>query len=367
MNFLPLKKIDRLILVEFIPFFFMGVVAFTLLMVAATLFRDMLNYVTNYGLSATQVGMFFVLALPQTVAYTFPMAILFAGLLTFGRLSDTEQITALRSGGIGFARIVLPVVIFAWFVVLATFLLNEKVAPQSTLAAKHYVQRVVMEKGLSIQEYDISYMDHEAGWLFAAREGEGSTFKDVKWWDFSRPTVMLTTADEGIWEEQGWKFINAKVVTILEGNVVRVMTSPELDMEIDRTPSDILSQSNRDPQEMSLQELNAIIHEPEPNGHTDAFLRKLKGTYWLKIAAPFASLVFILIAAPLGLTPQRSSSTMGIGISMLLVFLYYMLTTFAVKIAEQGAIAPVLAAWIPNGLFLLAGAWLNGRFYVRSA
>jgi lipopolysaccharide export system permease protein len=367
MNFTLIRKIDRLILAEFTPFFFMGVVAFTLLMVAVTLFREMLNYMTTYGLSAGQVGMFFMLALPQTVAYTFPMAVLFAGLLAFGRLSDSSQITALRAGGIGFFRIVLPAAIFAWFVVLLTFVLNEKVAPQSTLAARNYVQRAVMANGISLELGDVAYMDHEAGWLFAAATGQGSTFTQVKWWDFSRPEmVVLTTADEGYWQEDGWRFVNAKVYTIQEGNTVRIMTTPELDMQISRTPKEILSTSARSPDEMSLQELQAFLHSPAAKDSTDQYIRRIEGTYWIKIAAPFASLLFILIAAPLGLSPQRSSGAWGIGISMLLVLGYYILMTFAVKIVEQGVVAPIVAAWLPNLLYLFAGLILNGRFYVRS-
>ncbi len=388
-----LRKIDRLVLSEFVPFFLMGVAAFTLLMVAVTLFREMLTYVANYGLSLPQVGMFFLLALPQTVAYTFPMAVLFAGLLAFGRMSDTNQITALRAGGIGFFRIVLPALVFAWFVVLVTFILSEKIAPQSTRAAKEYIHNALVDRGISLRERDISYMDQEAGWLFAAAEGEGNVFRDVKWWDFSRPgEITLYIADEGLWEMGKWEFHNARVIHLSvgnsmgngtngapviegeedlenimgEGSVVRSMMSPTLEMQIARTPTDILAEANRNPEEMSLQELRLFIVSLENGQHSESYIRKLQGTYYLKLAVPFASIVFTLIAAPLGLAPQRSTSTMGIGFSMVLVFVYYLLTTFSVKIAEGGAMAPIAAAWLPNIIFLIAGGILNARFYMRS-
>jgi lipopolysaccharide export system permease protein len=382
----------------------MGVAAFTLLMVAVTLFREILKYMAEYGLTLGQVSVFFLLALPQTVAYTFPMAILFAGLLAFGRLSDSSQITALRAGGIGFFRIVLPALIFAWFVVLFTFILNEKIAPQSTRAGKMYIQNAMVDQGITVSQYNISYMDNEAGWLFAAASGEGNVFYNVKWWDFSRPgEITLYTADEGIWEMGRWEFHNANVIHLgigngngvlsngdgediaddeagaindredLEslvngGNVVRSMQSEKLEMWIARTPSDILAEAGRNPEEMSLQELHAFIEDPPDNSRYDEqYLRKIEANYHMKIAAPFASIVFTLLAAPLGLAPQRSTSTMGIGLSMLLVFGYYILTTFAIKVAEGGGLPPVVAAWIPNLLFLIAGGFLNARFYIRSA
>jgi len=379
---LPFRKLDILVLGEFVPFFVIGVAAFTLLMIAVLLFREMVNYITIYGLSMAQVGLFFALSLPQTVAYTFPMAVLFAGLLAFGRMSDTNQITAVRAGGVGFFRIVLPALIFSWFVVLGTFLLSEKVAPQSTRLAREYIHSALVDHGITLRETDISYMDQEAGWLFAAASGEGNVFEDVKWWDFSRPgEITFYTAEEGIWQMGSWEFHNARVTNLkvgtginsydddLEGGnggrVVRSLYSPTLEMRISATPSNILAKGTRSPEEMSLQELRSYLHSSEIVGRSALYLRKIEGTYHLKIAAPFASIVFTLIAAPLGLAPQRSTSTMGIGFSMVLVFLYYLLTTFAVKIAEGGIVHPVVAAWLPNAIFLVAGAILNARFYMR--
>ncbi len=396
MNRLPLRKIDLLVLGEFIPFFLMGVAAFTLLMVAVLLFRPMMNYITTYHLSVTQVGIFFILALPQTIAYTFPMAVLFATLLAFGRMSDSSEITALRAGGIGFFRIVLPALIFTWFVVLGTFILNETVAPQSTRTSKEFIQNAIIDKGISLEETNISYMDQDAGWLFAAASADGNIFYDVKWWDFSRPgNITLYTADEGVWMMGKWEFRNAHVIHLgigngngianngdsgdpasenneeddfnHRGNVVRSMVSPTLEMEIARTPSDILSGENRDPDEMSLQELQVFLASAELSGRSENYLRKIQGTYSMKIATPFASIVFILLAAPLGLVPTRSSNTVGIGLAMLLVFAYYMLTTFSINIAERGILIPVIAAWLPNIVFLIAGIFLNARFHIRSA
>lgn len=366
----------------------MGVAAFTLLMVAVTLFRQILTYLTNYGLSPAEVGIFFLLALPQTVTYTFPMAILFAGLLAFGRLSESNQITALRAGGIGFFRIVLPALAFTWLVVLATFVLGEKVAPNSTKSAMLYIQYALIKKGISQEKTNISYMDQEAGWLFAAASGEGNEFYDVKWWDFSRPNqIVLYIAEKGIWKQDQWEFHNADVIYIstfkdtqsseitdkerlmlADGkNVIRSLSSEMLEMKIARTPSDILAESKREPEELSLQELAQYLESPESLTRSDAYRRKIKATYHLKIATPFASILFILLAAPLSLTPQRTTGTMGVGLSMLLVFFYYLLLTFAVKVAEGGVLDAAVAAWIPNAILLIAGIYLNGRFYMQSA
>jgi len=392
-----IRKIDLLVLWEFVPFFVMGVAAFTLLMVAVTLGRDMMKYVADYHMTLNQVGYIFLLSLPQTVAYTFPMAILFSALLAFGKLSDTSQLTALRAGGIGFFRIMLPALVFTWFVVLGTFILNEKIAPNASRDREEFIQNTLLELGFKKEQTNIAYMEQDAGFLFAASQVEGNLFNDVKWLEFSDPKeVLLYVADEGEWLDGRWLFRNVKLFHLpvngreVSGSLESVipddieidssgdvpgngnvgfysLDSPELEILINRVPADIASAGKREPEEMSLQELTEFIKSDEAAERGDKYLLKLEGIWHMKISIPFASLIFTLLAAPLALAPQRSGGSKGIGITILLVFAYYFLTTFSLKVAESGVVPPIVSAWVPNVLFLIAGIILVMRFYIRSA
>ena len=67
----------------------------------------------------------------------------------------------------------------------------------------------------------------------------------------------------------------------------------------------------------------------------------------------FASLVFVLVGAPMGLKPNRSSSGIGLGVSILVIFIYYILMFVCMAMGQIGAVPAVAAAWLPN---LVAGA-----------
>ena len=71
--------------------------------------------------------------------------------------------------------------------------------------------------------------------------------------------------------------------------------------------------------------------------------------------------VFALVGAPLGLQKQRSSSSIGFGISILIIFIYYGVMTFAGALGKGGALPTVLAALIPDTLGIIAGLYLNWR------
>jgi lipopolysaccharide export system permease protein len=68
----------------------------------------------------------------------------------------------------------------------------------------------------------------------------------------------------------------------------------------------------------------------------------------MKLAIPFASLVFVLIGAPLGLTPKRASSSTGLGLSIIVIFIYYILMFLSMSLGELKILPAALSAWLPN-------------------
>jgi lipopolysaccharide export system permease protein len=359
-----MKKLDKLILVEFIPLFIVGVLAFTAIMSSFTLLKEAMKYFTKYELEFLTLVKFFWLGLPQILAYTFPMGALLGSLLAFGRLSSNNEITAIRAGGVGFGRIVLPLVFAAWALVCLTFLISERIAPQSTSKALMMVKSAVLEKGLSMKTTNISYFDGDSGWMFGAAEGDGKVFTDVILTDFKTEEKITYFAESAEWHPDKWVFHNVTVLGYDSGGDQRTWTlnSEQSSINFTRTPSEIMYEG-KDPEQMSLQELKQNIRLEKENNKSETRILKLRSTYYAKIAAPFSCLIFILISAPLGMNPQRGTSTVGMGLSMILVFVYYLILTVSIKAGESGAIEPLVAAWIPNVVFLIAGLWLIARYY----
>jgi lipopolysaccharide export system permease protein len=79
--------------------FLLGFGVLTFLLVMDTLF-DYLDLIVNRGVPAVTVLELFALSLGYIVALSVPCAVLVAALMTFGRLSQDNEITALRSSGV---------------------------------------------------------------------------------------------------------------------------------------------------------------------------------------------------------------------------------------------------------------------------
>ena len=86
-------------------------------------------------------------------------------------------------------------------------------------------------------------------------------------------------------------------------------------------------------------------------------------SYHERVALVFTPLVFLLLGIPYGLTPLKSQSTAkSIGFCFVVVFLYLLIFRLSLSIGKGGHIPPVMAAWVPNVLFLtFAGIQITKR------
>jgi LPS export ABC transporter permease LptG len=80
-----------------------------------------------------------------------------------------------------------------------------------------------------------------------------------------------------------------------------------------------------------------------------------------RFALPFACLAFALVGLPLGVSTTRGSKSMGLVLSLILMFAYYLALVGGTRLAGNAKLSPVLGAWLPNFVFLLLGLFLLFR------
>jgi len=80
--------------------------------------------------------------------------------------------------------------------------------------------------------------------------------------------------------------------------------------------------------------------------------------YYKKFSIPFASIVFILLGAPLRLNFRSGGAGTVIVLSLITFMSYYVFLTGGENLADRGLIQPFLAMWAPNIFFGALGAIL---------
>ena len=74
-----------------------------------------------------------------------------------------------------------------------------------------------------------------------------------------------------------------------------------------------------------------------------------------RFALPVASLVLALVGISLGLSTRKGGKAVGLILTILLVFLYYIIMVFGLSFAKQGRLPPVIGLWLANVIFAVAG------------
>ena len=70
------------------------------------------------------------------------------------------------------------------------------------------------------------------------------------------------------------------------------------------------------------------------------------------------SLIMILFGITLSITRPRSNYTTGIGLSIVVIFLYYLFIKLGQSLGYNGVLSPFLSVWFVNILFIILGSFM---------
>ncbi|MGI6092268.1 MAG: YjgP/YjgQ family permease [Veillonellaceae bacterium] len=356
-----MRILDKYITKELLGPFIFGICAFSSIFIGTSTLFKIAQYVTKYGTPLITVVKLFVYSLPGIVVLTFPMSMLLASLMAFGRLSGSSEITAMKSGGLSFYRLAAPVFVVAFFVSIFAVGFNEYVVPRAN-AAYNYIVKYEIEKNTAPKSQEHIVIKDVRGNLLErltyARKYDEKTgaMYAVTMQEFEKGNlVRVENAEKAVWKSDRWIMYNGIIHDLsVEGQLERTMRFEQQIMPLNKTPKTI-SHEQKKPEEMSIKELRQQINILQKEYVN---ISKLEVELYQRFTIPLASFVFALIGTPLGLQPHRSSSSIGLGISIIVIFIYYTIMTVSSALGQGGAIPALLAAWLPNILGIIAGFFL---------
>jgi lipopolysaccharide export system permease protein len=137
-----MKLLDHYIARELIAPFLFGVGAFTSIFIASQLFFKLTAYLAK-GAPLPEIAGLFVVRLAPMIVFTFPMAMLLATLLAYGRLSGESELIAMLACGIPFLRTAVPAFVAGALVSATGLAMNEFVVPHAGRAGEQLELRIL--------------------------------------------------------------------------------------------------------------------------------------------------------------------------------------------------------------------------------
>ena len=102
---------------------------------------DMMELLIGRGVSAATIGEFFLLSLAWMVALSVPCGVLVATLMTFGRMSQDNEIKALKTSGINVLQVIVAPLVMAFGLFLGLVAFNCWILPE----ANHRVASLMVD------------------------------------------------------------------------------------------------------------------------------------------------------------------------------------------------------------------------------
>ncbi len=369
---------DRYLARELVMPFLFGVAAFSSIGVAVGTLFDLVRQVVEAGLPIGLALQVLMLRMPYFIVLSFPMATLLATLMAYGRLSNDSELVALRSCGISVYRLVVPAIALSFVVTGMTFFFNEWLVP-----AANYQATTVLEQALgtdsspSFRDENIFYREYgdvklpdgsEKNTLtrmFYAERFDGELMKELTVVDRSQYGVkQIIVAKSARWEPSTsqWEFFDGTIYLVSEdGSYRNILNFDQQSVQLPRTALDLAVRGRYKTEEMNIAQAREQLDLIRESGDRGS-INKLELRIQQKLALPFVCVAFGLIGSALGnRRHQRLGRATSFGISIVLIFAYYIFAFVMDALGLTEAVAPIIATWTPVLTFAAVGGLLLVR------
>ena len=352
-----MRILDRLVAWTFLRNFALFVVASPPLLMLGDITENLGDYLDR-GLTLREVALAYVYQQPLFIQWSFPIAALIAAVFTVHGMTTHREIVAAKACGISFHRIIVPIVVVGVMLTGVALGLTELVPRGNRVAA-----RILRDEDPRRSWRTDFVYKSESGltWQVARlTAGDGRMSEVVIERPPTRESAGLhVLAEAATWDSiDGWTLRRGYLRTLRPDSAERSIEFDRLRMaQVNEKPEELL-ESPREPEEMTYAEIDRLARIIERTGGN---ARELLVEREQKISIPLATLVVILFAAPLATSSKRGGTAYGIGVSLGTVLFYILMLRVSGAFGEAGTLSPLVAAWLPNIVFLAAAAVLMVR------
>lgn len=352
------KIIPNQIIKEIIPNFLVTLLVLTFILVL-TKVMELTELVVIKGVKPLTILKFLAYSLPFFLSITIPMSTLLAVLLTFLRMSADNEIIILKSMGISLYKLLPPVMLFCLWAYLMTSYMFLHLVPVSNRAFRNELLALAKKSAdISIKErifnnnfkelvLYVNRLDFKDGWMnqIFIQDARDPNMKNVITASKGRLTVDSVN--------------RTLVLELFDGIIDRMeesITFERYDLKLD-FGNNISTKKLAPPDqfEMSLEELFTAIKSIERD---DKHYYEYRLEAHKRFSLPFASLIFGLLAVPLGVKGRGRGKNWGVSMGLGVVLVYYIMFSAGLSFGENGAYPPALGMWMPNIVLTIAGIYI---------
>ena len=283
-----------------------------------------------------------------------PLFVFIAVIFFTSKLAGNSEIISMLAAGVSFKRLMRPYMISAALISVMTFFLGAYVIPKGTIVRQNfetmyknkkrnnYAENVQLQVGKGVIAYISQYDDKtKTGYGFSLDKFE------------KKKLVLHTTANVVKYDtisdsRYHWKMVNYKTRD-LRGMREKITSGMEKDTVIMMEPMDLVFSKGQQ-ETFTSPELLRYISKQQERGSSNVVQYEVE--YHKRIASCFASFILTIIGVSLSSRKRKGGMGVYLGTGLALSFAYILLQTVCATFAINANTPPMLAAWIPNILYI---------------
>jgi len=354
-----MTKLDRYIVRQFVLAIIFSLIAFTMIFVLVDLMEHLDDFI-DHRVGLGIISAYYFYFTPEILKLMTPVAVLLSSLFVTGRMSNQNEIVAIKSVGVNIYRILAPYLLVSSVLCAVLIYFNGWIVPDAN-HKKFQIEQVYLKKHLEgWWKYNIFMLDTRTRVVSIGYYDDASvTATKVSVQEFADTNLTYLVKR---YDAQSMTYDTSRNVWILHNTIYRNFSKTGEEYQFYKElvlskmtfkPKDI-EQKELNPSDMDFEQLKRFIDLQKKSGNDTA---KYEVDYYSKISFPFAALIVVFFGVPLSARKRRSGLALEFGLSLLISFIYLIFIKLSQVLGYDGIINPLLTAWLANIVFFGAGIY----------
>lgn len=347
-----LKIIDVYIIGKFLGTFFLAIALILTIAVVFDISEKIDDFIEN-GASLKKVIFEYYL---NFIPY---FAVLFSSLFTFisviyftSRMAYNTEIIAILNSGMSFRRLLRPYLISATVIAVFSFLLSDLVIPDSNKVKLAFEEEYIHNRPIRNRTKNFHRQVEPGVYVYMETYSTismvGYNFSIEKFEDGELVSKLM--ADQIRWDTAKSKWsLRRFYIRDIDGMNETLTMGRVKDTTINIHPEDF-SRRISVVETMSLKELDQFIKLQKMQGETNVKAYQIERHK--RIAFPFSTFILTFIGVAVSSRKVRGGIGFQIATGVVISFSYILFMQFSTQFSIGGLLPVVLAAWLPNIIFL---------------
>ncbi|WP_455382433.1 LptF/LptG family permease [Salinispira pacifica] len=357
-----MKRLDYMVLRQFVPVFLVALLLFTLVIELADLFSNIVNYL-NQDVSIVEVFRVQLLYLPKSLSYALPICLLFSVSFTLGSLYSNNELISVFGSGVPLFRFVLPLILLGALFSVGSFFFQERVVI-GTLQAKTDLSHELLNMRQSSSNTEVTLLADNGRIVYYAEYYNDATrtlnnliviFRNDK-----GELVRRIDADWAVWGGRYWELHNVRDFVWKRDSgsadgLHQTRRDTLSDPALDLPPPTFGRISSGKIDQMQLPEARRWIASLRGAGLP---YRGALTSYYERFSFAMTPFLVVLMSSAIGGRFKKNILLMSLLVSLVLSVIYYVTQMLAGLLSNVGLLQPAVGAWAAAALFSVAGVVL---------